>query len=141
VRGRLGYSGGEVAEAGARVNGKATGRAVVGGEHAGEGMGGTRDLTSGPGLPARERREREREGATDRWGRAVRRGAGARSWAAWAVGGEGGKAGVGAVWAGYGPGEGGKGFSFFFFCFLFHISIFYFCFFLFPFLLNQQFAK
>jgi hypothetical protein len=77
-------------EAGARVNGEATGRAFVGGERAGEGMGGTRDLTSGPGLPAGERREREREGAADRWGRAVRRGAGARSWAAWAVGGEGG---------------------------------------------------
>jgi hypothetical protein len=30
VRGRLGYSGGEVPEAGARVNGEATGRAVVG---------------------------------------------------------------------------------------------------------------
>jgi hypothetical protein len=41
---------GEVAEAGARVNGKETGRAVVGGERAGEGMGGMRDLMSGPGL-------------------------------------------------------------------------------------------
>jgi hypothetical protein len=50
---------------------------VVGGERAGEGMGGTRDLTSGPGLSAGERRERERGGATDRWGRAVRRGEGA----------------------------------------------------------------
>jgi hypothetical protein len=55
VRGRLGYSGGEVAEAGAPVNGEGTGRAVVGGERAGEGMGGTRDLTSGPGLPVGER--------------------------------------------------------------------------------------
>jgi hypothetical protein len=35
-------------------------RAVVGGECAGEDMGGTRGLTSGPGLPAEERRERER---------------------------------------------------------------------------------
>jgi hypothetical protein len=47
----------------------------------------------------------------------------------------------GAVWAENSPAEGGKGFSFFFFCLLFHFSIFYFCFFLFPFLLNQQFAK
>jgi hypothetical protein len=60
VRGRLGYSGGEVAEAGVRVNGEETGRAVVGGEHAGEGMGGTRDLTSGPGLSAGERHGGER---------------------------------------------------------------------------------
>jgi hypothetical protein len=90
VRGRLGYSGGEVAEAGARVNGEATGRVVVDGERAGEGMGGTMVLISGPGLPAGERRERERGGAADRWGWAVKRGAGARSWAAWAVGGEGG---------------------------------------------------
>jgi hypothetical protein len=66
----------EVAEAGARVNDEETGRAVVGDERAGEGMGGTRDLTSGPGLSAGERRERERGGAADRWGRAVRRGAG-----------------------------------------------------------------
>jgi hypothetical protein len=46
--------------AGERVNGKETGRAVVGGERAGEDMGGTRGLTSGLGLPAEERRERER---------------------------------------------------------------------------------
>jgi hypothetical protein len=50
---------------------------VVGGERAGEGMGGTRDLTSGPELSAGERRERERGGAADRWGQAVRRGASA----------------------------------------------------------------
>jgi hypothetical protein len=68
---------GEVAEIGARVNGEETGRAVVGGERAGEGKGGTRDLTSGPGLSAGERRERERGGVADRWGQAVRRGAGA----------------------------------------------------------------
>jgi hypothetical protein len=68
---------GEVAEAGARVNGEETGQAVVGGERAGEGMGGTRDLTSGLGLSAGERRERERGEAADRWGRAVKRGAGA----------------------------------------------------------------
>jgi hypothetical protein len=141
VRGRLGYSGGVVAEASASVNGEATGREAVGGKRAGDGMGGTMVLTGGPGLPVGERRERERGGAADRWGRVVRRGAGARNWAAWAVGGEGGgESGCGAVWAGYGPVEG-EGFSFFFFNFLFHFSIFYFCFFLFPFLLNQQFAK
>jgi hypothetical protein len=72
VRGRLGYSGGEVAEAGARVNGEAMGQAVVGGERTGDGMGGTRDLTSEPGLPAGERREREWEGAANRWGQVVR---------------------------------------------------------------------
>jgi hypothetical protein len=57
---------------------------VVGGEHAGEGMGGTMVLTGGPGLPVGEWHERERGGAADRWRQAVRRGAGARSWAAWA---------------------------------------------------------
>jgi hypothetical protein len=61
VRGRLGYSGGVVAEAGARVNGEATGREAVGGERAGDGMGGTMVLTGGPGLPVGERWERERE--------------------------------------------------------------------------------
>jgi hypothetical protein len=123
VRGRLGYSGGEVAEAGARVNGEATGRVVVDGERAGEGMGGTMVLISGPGLPAGERRERERGGAADRWGWAVKRGAGARSWAAWAVGGEGGsgrRRGLGRIR----PSRGGR--VFFLFLFLFHISIFYF---------------
>jgi hypothetical protein len=123
VRGRLGYSGGEVAEAGARVNGEATGRVVVDGERAGEGMGGTMVLISGPGLPAGERRERERGGAADRWGWAVKRGAGARSWAAWAVGGEGGsgrRRGLGRIR----PNRGGR--VFFLFLFLFHISIFYF---------------
>jgi hypothetical protein len=140
VRGWLGYSGGEVAEAGASVNGEATGREAVGGKRVGDGMGETMVLTGGPGLPVGERRERERGGAADRWGRAVRRGAGACSWAAWAMGGEGGRSGRDAVWAENGPAEGGRIF-FLFFCFLFHFSIFYFCFFLFPFLLNQQFAK
>jgi hypothetical protein len=121
VRGRLGYSGGLVAEAGASVNGEATGHEAVGGERAGDGMGGTMVLTGGPGLPVGERRERERGGAADWRGRVVRRRAGARSWAAWAMGGEGGgEAGA----ARFGPKtaqpRGGKGFSFFFFCFLFH---------------------
>jgi hypothetical protein len=139
VRRRLGYSGGEVAEAGASVNGEATGREAVGGERSGDGMGEMMVLTGGLGLPVGERRERG--GATDRWGRAVRRGASARSWAAWAGEERGGRSGRDAVWAKNGPAEGGKGFSFFFFYFLFHFSIFYFWFFLFPFLLNQQFAK
>jgi hypothetical protein len=142
VRGRLGYSGGEVAKAGARVNGEATGWAVVGGERAGDGMGGTRDLTSGPGLPAGERREREREGAADRWGQVVKRGTGARSWAAWVVGGE-GESGRGRGLGRIRPSRGGRvfpfPFSFSIFYFTFPFSIF--CFFLFPFLLNQQFAK
>jgi hypothetical protein len=134
VRGRLGYSGGEVGEAGARVNGEATGWAVVGGEHAGEGMGRTKDLTSGPGLPAGERSEREREGAADRWGRAVRRGMGTRSWAAWAVGEEGGE----RAWARFGPDTAqprvGRvfpfSFSVFYFTFPFSIFVsFYFLFF------------
>jgi hypothetical protein len=140
VRGQLGYSGGEVAEAGASVNGEATGREVVGDERAGDGMGGTMVLTGRPGLPVGERRERERGGAADWWGWVVRRGAGTRSWAAWAVGGEGGKAGA----ARFGSDTAqprGEGFFLFLFQFLFHFSNFYFCFFLFPFLLNQQFAK
>jgi hypothetical protein len=49
--------------AGKHVNGKEMGRAVVGGERVGEYMGGTRGLTSGPGLPVKERRERERGAA------------------------------------------------------------------------------
>jgi hypothetical protein len=126
VRGRLGYSGGEVGEAGARVNGEATGWAVVGGEHAGEGMGRTKDLTSGPGLPAGERSEREREGAADRWGRAVRRGMGTRSWAAWAVGEEGGGNGRGRGLGRIRPSRGWEGF--FLFLFLFSISHFHFLF-------------
>jgi hypothetical protein len=94
VRGRLEYSGRVVTEAGASVNGKATGREAVGGERAGDGMGGTMVLTGGPWLPVGERRERERGGAADRWGRVVRRGAGARSWAAWAGEERGERAGV-----------------------------------------------
>jgi hypothetical protein len=93
-------------------------------------------LTGGPGLPVGERRKRERGGAADRWGRYVRCGAGARSWAAWAVGGEGGgKSGRGAVWAKIGPAEWGKEFSFlsfsvFYFLFPFSIFVsFYFLFF------------
>jgi hypothetical protein len=122
VRGRLGYSGEVVAEAGASVNGEATGREAVGGEHAGDGMGGTMILTGGPGLPVGEWRERERSGAADRWGRVVRRGASARSWA---VGGEGGGGRAGA--ARFGPKSAqprGK----VFFLFLFSISFFHFLF-------------
>jgi hypothetical protein len=96
-------------------------------------MGGTRDLTSGPGLPAGERRERERGGAADGWGRAVRRGRG-RCWAAWAAGGEGeagAREGWRVAWARNGPAEG-ESFSFYVFYFSFPFSIlisFYFLFF------------
>jgi hypothetical protein len=127
VRGRLGYSGGEVAEAGARVNGEETGRAVVGGDRAGEGMGGTRDLTSGPGLSAGERRKRERGGAGDRWGWAVRRNAG--TGVAGLLGPREERGGSGRGMGRIRPSRGGEGFfSFFFFYFLFSISHFYFLF-------------
>jgi hypothetical protein len=92
---------------------------VVGGERAGESMGGMRDLTSGPGLLAGERREREREGA-GLSGAARARAAGPLG--PWE---ERGEAGVGAVWAGYGPAEGE---GFFLFLFLFSISHFHFLF-------------
>jgi hypothetical protein len=117
--------------------------AVVGGEHAGEGMSGTRDLTSGPVLPAGEQRERERGGAADRWGRAVRHGA-ARALL--------GCLGRGRRGAGSGrrrdlgqkrPSRGGeeKMFFLFLFLFLFLISIFYFYFLFIFFSFEQQFAK
>jgi hypothetical protein len=128
VRGRLGYSGGEVAEAGARVNGEAMGQAVVGGERTGDGMGGTRDLTSEPGLPAGERREREWEGAANRWGQVVRQ-RGRAQLGHLGRGRRGGKRARARARARFGPDTAqprGEGFSFFFFCFLFHISIFYF---------------
>jgi hypothetical protein len=122
----------EVAEASARINGEETRRAVVGGERVGEGMGGTRDLTSGPGLSAGERRERERGGAADRWGRAVRRGVGEGVAGLLGLWEERGGAGAGAAWAGNGPAEGG-GNVFPFTFFLFSISHFHFLF-LFPFI-------
>jgi hypothetical protein len=130
VRGRLGYSGGVVAEAGASVNGEATGREAFGGERAGDGMGGTKVLTGGSGLPVGERRERERGGAADRWGRFVRCGAGARSWAAWVGEGEGERAGV--AWLGPKSAQPRGGgfffFSFFYFLFLFFHFLFLFIF-------------
>jgi hypothetical protein len=104
------------------------GRAVVGGERAGEGMGGTRDLTSGPGLPEGGRRERERGGAADRWGRAVRRGRAklGRLGRERERGGAGAREGGKRLGSENGPVEGGSfSFSFFFFysSFLFSISI------------------
>jgi hypothetical protein len=122
---------------------------VVGGERAGEVMGGTRGLTGGPGLPEEEGRERERGGAADGWGRPVS-GSGAREGSAadgWGRGvrrgrgrgramlgclgrgrerGRGGRARGGVSWAGSGPAEGGRVFPFF--LFLFSISHFYFLF-------------
>jgi hypothetical protein len=59
VRGRLGHSGGVVAEAGASLNGEATGREALGGERAGEAWARMTELTGGPEVPGRERRERE----------------------------------------------------------------------------------
>jgi hypothetical protein len=98
---------------------------VVGGERAGEGIGGTMVLTGGPGLPVGERCERERGGAADRWGRVVRRGAGARSWAAWA----GEERGGTRAWARLGPDTAQpRGMVFLVFLFLFSISLFHFLF-------------
>jgi hypothetical protein len=125
VRGWLGYSGGEVAEAGESVNGEATGREAVGGEPAGDGMGEMMVLTGGPGLPVGERRERERGGAADRWGQAVRRDASACCWASWAWEEGGEEAGA----ARFGPKTAQpRGEGFFLFLFLFSISLFHFLF-------------
>jgi hypothetical protein len=97
---------------------------VVGGEHAGEDMGEMRGLTSRPGLPAGERRERERGGAADGWGPAIRRGHAKLG----CLGRErerGERARERGEWLGpeNGPAEGGE-----FFPFPFSISIFYFSF-------------
>jgi hypothetical protein len=131
VRGRLGYSGGVVAEAGASVNGEATGREAIGGERAGDGMGGTMVLTGGPGLPEGEWRARER-GVEPLTGGAGLSGA-ARACASgplgpWEERGERARRGLGRKR----PSRGGKGF--FLFLFLFSISLpffvsFYFLFF------------
>jgi hypothetical protein len=116
-----------VVEAGASVNGEAMGHEVVGGERAGDGMGGTMVLIGGSGLLVGERREREKGGAADRWGRAVRRGAGATAGllGPGRRGGGGKRARRGLGWNR--PSRGGKGFSFF--LFLFSISLFHFIFF------------
>jgi hypothetical protein len=107
---------------------------VVCGERAGEGMGGTRDLTSGPVLPAGEQRERERGGAADRWGQAIMRGATRALLGCLGRGRRGGEAGAGATWARNCPAEGGGRENVF--PFSFSISLFYFLFlFLFPFYL------
>jgi hypothetical protein len=126
-----------------RVNGEEPGRAVVGGEHTGEGMGGTRDLTSGPGLSAGERHGGER-------GERLIGGAGL-SGAARALlgrlgrGRRGGKAGardLGRKWPSRGWGrENVFSFFFFYFSFLFSISIFYFYFLFISFSFGQQLAK
>jgi hypothetical protein len=76
----------------------------------------------GSGYQRESARERERGGAADRWGWAVRRGAGAGIAGLLGLREErGGKAG--GAWAGYGPTEGE---GFFLFLFLFSISHFYF---------------
>jgi hypothetical protein len=114
---------------------------VVGGERAGEVMGGTRGLTGGPGLPAEERREMGRGGAANEWVGVSGAGAGARCWAAWAAGGREGGAGTREGGGGRGPDAPpprGEFFLFLFFYFLFLISHFYFYFFLSLFLLNNN---
>jgi hypothetical protein len=60
MRGRLGHSGGVVAEGLASINGEATRRGVLGGDRAGEGWAGEKELTGGVGLSAGEVRARER---------------------------------------------------------------------------------
>jgi hypothetical protein len=123
-------------------------------------MGGTRGLTGGPRLPAEERRERERGGAADGWGRpvslsgaregsaadgwgrGVRRGRGRAMLGCLGRGRERGRGGCTREGSGLGwkrPSRAGDSFSFFyFFYFLFLISIFYFFFFLPLFLLNNN---
>jgi hypothetical protein len=113
---------------------------VVGGERAGEDMGEMRGVTSGPGLPAGERREREGEEQLTGGGGLSGAGAEALCGLLGPREGEGGsgRARAGEVtWAGNSPAEGGE-FFFFYFYFLFLISIFYFYFFLSPFLLNKN---
>jgi hypothetical protein len=99
---------------------------VVGGERASEDMGETRGLTSRPRLPTGERRERERGGAADGWGPAVRRGR-AKLGRGRERGGPGVREG-GVAWAGKWPSRGGGrvfpfSISIFYFSFLFSISI------------------
>jgi hypothetical protein len=61
VRGRLGHSGGVVAEAGASLNGEATGCEALGGERVGEAWARTTELIGGPELPRRGSGARGRE--------------------------------------------------------------------------------
>jgi hypothetical protein len=79
-------------------------------------------LTGGPGLPVGERREWERGRVTDWWGRSVRGGAGARGWAAWAVGE--GEARARRGLCQNGPSRRGEGFFFLFSISFFPFSIF-----------------
>jgi hypothetical protein len=58
MRGRLGHSGGVVAEGLASINGEATRRGVLGGDRAGEGWAREKELTGGVWLPVREGRAR-----------------------------------------------------------------------------------
>jgi hypothetical protein len=105
VRGRLGHSGGVVAEVGARLNGEATEREGLGGERADEAWARTMELTGGPELLAEAR---ARVAGPPGPGRG---------------GGGGGVRARGAGWAGFGPAEVGGSFSFSFsisFLFLFY---------------------
>jgi hypothetical protein len=141
--------------AGERVKGEEMGRTVVDGERAGEVMGGARGLTGGPGLSAEERRERERGGAADGWGRpvsgsGVREGSAADGWGRGVRRGR-GRAMLGCLGRGRERGRGGHvrggsglgrkrasrggrvfpffSFSIFYFSFLFSISISFYLFF------------
>jgi hypothetical protein len=115
--------------------------AVVGGERAGNDMGGTRGLTRGPGCQRKSDERGRGEGRLTGGPRVTGAGMGARWWAAWAAGGGGeerARERGGVAWAESGPAEGGEFFFFSFFYFLFLISNFYFYFFLSPFLLNNN---
>jgi hypothetical protein len=107
---------------------------VVGGERAGEVMGGTRGLTGGPRLPAEEQRERGRGGAADEWGRGVRRGRGRVMLGCLGRGRERGRGGRARGGSGLGRKRASRGgsfsfFFFFYFSFLFSISISFYLFF------------
>jgi hypothetical protein len=113
---------------GVMVRRRSEGR-VIDRECAGEVTGETKGLMGGPGLPVGERRERERGGAADGWGRPV---SGERCGAREGTGprgpGEGARR-AGGSWAENDPIEGERFFLFlFYFLFLFLLS---------PFLLNK----
>jgi hypothetical protein len=104
--------------------------AVVGGERAGNDMGGTRGLTRGPGCQRKSDERGRGEGRLTGGPRVTGAGAGARCWAAWAAGGGGEEqAREGGKWLGPKAAQPrGESFSFFpfsifYFSFLISISI------------------
>jgi hypothetical protein len=141
VRGRLGHSGGGLL---GPVHALMARREGLGGGCAGDGMGETKELTSGAKLQERGSSARGRERDTDGRGPDVSEARGARSWAAWA-GERGGEARARGGWLGRirsSRGWGGRFLFFFSFSnsnsFLFPFSIFV-SFVSFP--LNQKFSK